>query len=216
MDINTDLKNINLKEVANLPDKVKLIIISVLGVLSFLLIFMVFSIPQMSKLSRIKREERDLKVQLVQVAPKSLAFKDQEKQLLKLEKMVKERNNALPTAQQMSDILASFTKTAVNNQLNIVLLKPQASKQGDYYITTPIEMKVSGSYNQLAKFINQISASDYLFNLRKIDINLSQASQNESSGSNLTMSVISDIYYFSPKPPSLEKTKKGAAHGSAH
>lgn len=216
MGADINFNNLKLRDIINLPKKAKLIIVLCIGMVAFLLIFIIFNMPQISKLSSAKRQEQELKMQLVGLFPQSVAINQQQKQIQELEVKIQEQNGMLPKPEEMRGILDKLTKMTAENQLNLVLLKPQANRQEDYYVAIPIAMEIEGSYSQLTKFITQLSTSDYVINIQSAEIKLPEVEKDKQSNGALIMSLVVEVYYYSPRPEPVTAKKKGAARGTAH
>lgn len=219
MDANFDLKNLDFNDIANWPRKIKIWSVIIIAVLSFAIVFFLFCKPKINQININEQQEADLKMQLTVIVPQALQIAEDKKQLKIFEQLVLMHNHELPQAKDLADILQSISKLASFNQVDLLLLKPQANVQEDFYIKIPIQIKVSGTYVQLTQFINQIAKMNTDLMLEKVNIapisssNSTTTDQANTPSNQLNMDITADLYYFSPKPVD---NKPGAANAKNH
>ncbi|MCD6048082.1 MAG: fimbrial protein [Gammaproteobacteria bacterium] len=216
MNIN-DLKNLNWQEIGAWPKKVKLVFVVACVLISFVIFFLLGNVAQYSSLSDAEQQEQGLKQSLTADIPKAVLQTQQTQQLNKLSLSIKEYHRSLPKPEHLSHILENLTKIAANNQLSLILLKPEAVQQEEFYAKIPIQIEVVGNYFQLDNFFKDIAKLDYYIYFNKLAITLAngKADSAKAEGKPLPVDALkakmtAELYYFSPKP----KSKKAETHNA--
>lgn len=76
----------------------------------------------------------------------------------------------LPEKTQVPDLLDDIDEKGRVSGLDIVSVKLQSEKQGEFYITLPIEVIVTGSYHNIGTFISGISGMARIVTLHNFTI----------------------------------------------
>jgi type IV pilus assembly protein PilO len=212
-----DFKSLNWQEVGSWPKKVKLTFVAGCALVSFIVFFLLGNIAQYSSLSDAEGKEQALKQSLTAEVPKAVLQMQQTQQLNKLSLSIKKYHQSLPKPEQLSNVLENLTKIAANNQLNLVLLKPEAVQQDDFYAKIPIQVELVGDYFQLDNFFKDIAQLDYYIYFNKLAITLVNGKSDSLKVEDkqlpldaLRAKMTAELYYFSPKP----KSKKPEAHNA--
>jgi len=105
------------------------------------------------------------------VAQKRIASLDSYKREIKvmeseLEGLIKQ----LPTSSAEANLLDEVSQQAASNGLQIVTIKPGTQQDKNFYIESPVEFTLSGSYQGMGGFVSNISNITRMITLNSFEI----------------------------------------------
>lgn len=106
----------------------------------------------------------------------------------------------LPSKSEMADLLSDINQAGVGRGLQFELFKPGAEVVRDYYAELPIDIKVTGKYNDVGAF-----AAD-MANLPRI-VTLNNMVLNAKEGSLQLEAVAKTFRYLDPEEIAAQKKK---------
>jgi type IV pilus assembly protein PilO len=113
---------------------------------------------------------------------------------------------ALPSDAEMSSFLNSLNAQAELVGLEILSVKPKKEEPSKYYSRIPVELKLTGTYHQLAKFFYLVGNLDRIINIENISLEITGF---EESSAILTANVLATTFRaVTEDPKEEEKTKK--------
>ena len=98
---------------------------------------------------------------------------------------------ALPTDAEMSSFLNSLNTQAELVGLEILSVKPRKEEPSKYYSRIPVELSLTGTYHQLAKFFYLVGNLDRIINIENISL---QFNRYEESNAILTAHVLATTF----------------------
>ena len=98
---------------------------------------------------------------------------------------------ALPTDAEMSSFLNSLSAQAELVGLEILSVKPRKEEPSKYYSRIPVELSLTGTYHQLAKFFYLVGNLDRIINIENISL---QFNRYEESNAVLTAHVLATTF----------------------
>lgn len=198
--ISFDFKNIDRRNLDTWPQTIKNTVILASFVIAFLLVFLYFNMTSYSTLSAAEQQEGLLKQSLLIEIPKVMLLTSQQKQLAQLYLLIKQYNQYLPQAEQLGTLLDDISLAATHNQLNLLLLKPEDSKLTEFYATVPVQIALSGDYQQFGQFFNQLAHLPYFVYPRELTLALPKSDiDNIPIPGSLSLQMTIDMYYPRPK-----------------
>jgi type IV pilus assembly protein PilO len=117
---------------------------------------------------------------------------DEQKELLRI----------LPRKAELPTFLDSLYNQAEPLGLEITLFSRQDEKPQELYIRIPVQMEMQGSYHQIARFFNKISALPRIVNIE--DVSLSDPVASDS-GVRLKASFKAVTFRFADRPEAAPK-----------
>jgi type IV pilus assembly protein PilO len=124
------------------------------------------------------RIERNEKEAIAKNLPK---FKEEVK---KLNSELKNALIKLPNEKEIPIILRNISDIGKEYGLEFLLFKPLPENRKDFYAEVPIEMRVLGSYHQVATFFDKIGSLPRIISVKNIDIKW-----GKRSGSRILLNV---------------------------
>ena len=132
----------------------------VLGLLALIVLGLGFFLvvkEQRNVLAKKGREETDLRGQFQQKAFEAHNIDALRHQSEELEESLKELKRQLPVDTEVPSLLEDITNTALESNLKIESVDLRGEQESEIYVELPIEIKVEGSYHDLASFVSGVA-----------------------------------------------------------
>lgn len=168
-----DLRSINEVDFRNLgeaPGIVKggivvLIIAALLGAGYWFLIK-----DQLEVLDRGERREVQLRAEFEDKQRRAANLPAYEAQLEEIERMFASLLQLLPSTAEIPSLLVDISQTALTVGLEIELFQPRAEVNRTFYAEVPIQLRVRGTYEELAEFVSGVSAMPRIVTIHNVFI----------------------------------------------
>jgi len=116
----------------------------------------------------------------------------------------------LPTTEEMPSLLSSISADGNQVGLEFLLFKPQKEVKLDFYAEIPIEMRVLGTFHEVAMFFDTVADLDRIVNIRRF--NMEKPKDEEGRTIIVTSCSAATFRYFTPEErKQIEKAKKAKA-----
>ena len=161
---------VTVDSLVRLPLKKKiLILIGIIVVINLIFFYLFYSPKKRALEERIRRLgdlriERNEKEAIARNLPK---FKEEVK---KLNNEFKKALIKLPNEKEIPIILKSISDLGKECGLEFLLFKPLPENPKGFYAEVPIEIKVIGTYHQIATFFDKIGSLERIINVENVDI----------------------------------------------
>jgi type IV pilus assembly protein PilO len=204
-----ELSELDLNNIGSWPAAVKIIA----GILILLLVLGLgynFHLKDLQEqLARSQAEEVALKGQFTSKASQAANLEAYKEQMQEMEVSFGALLRQLPSDTEVPGLLEDITRTGLGSGLEFEAIKllPEVTQQ--FYIELPIEIKVIGTYHDVATFVTGVSSLPRIVTLHDFDL-LPSGSDNASK---LRMSVLAKTYRYNDKESDqsvAQKPKKGA------
>jgi type IV pilus assembly protein PilO len=123
------------------------------------------------------------------------AFKEQ---LAEMEETFGALLSQLPDETEMPGLLDDISTTGTQSGLEIDKITPQSEQANEFYIVTPINITVRGSYHEMGNFVSAMAAIPRIVTLHDFDI--TTQSRSSSSGDEaeapLSMKISAKTYRY--------------------
>ena len=133
--------------------------------------FIYFS-PMQSELESLKDRHATLLRERENANSRKATYEKDRKRRDELKKRYGQQLRALPSETEMSSFLDSLNTQAEAVGLEIKSVKPKKEVAAKYYARIPVELKLIGTYHQLAKFFYLVGSLDRIINIEDISLNL--------------------------------------------
>lgn len=201
MKINFD--ELTLDNVGNWPWSVKIAAIVILFVALIIVGILYDTRSQIRNLTIAQKKEQSLRKNFEIKQGRAANFKTYFKQLVKMQELFLNMTEQLPTQREVPALLESISQSGLSSGLEFKLFKPLPEKSMDFYAELPLEMKVVGSYHQLANFISSIAHLGRIVTIHDLTIQYStnsastQSKQTEQKiQGQLTMEIVAKTYRY--------------------
>lgn len=142
----------------------------VLGVMALIVAGFVFLmyLPMQDEYQRLQRSNSQLVAKLQEdqsIAANLPRFKaEYEKMKQQLDQAVTE----LPNEKEIPTLLTTISSLAKDNGLEVLRFKPVAEVREGFYARVPVELKLEGSYHQVASFFYDVGDLPRIVNIRNV------------------------------------------------
>jgi len=156
------------------PQPVRIAVVCFVAVLIIGLGYWFDTRSQLTTLAKAERKERTLRVTFEKKAHDAANFQAYKRQLVQMQKMFKDLLQRLPEVTEVPGLLEDVSAIGHAHGLKFYLFKPLPEVHKEFYSELPINIKVIGSYHQLAEFISDVSALDRIVTIDDFDIQLAK------------------------------------------
>ena len=125
---------------------------------------------QYGQLERVTAKEADLREQYERKAYKVANLDVFKSQMVEMEETFGALVKQLPSDTEVPGLLEDITNTAVGNGLALQEVKLQSEQRRDFYVELPINIRVSGSYHELASFVSSVASLPRIVTLHDFTI----------------------------------------------
>ena len=192
------------EQITKVPLKKKILaLIAILVVLGGVFWFFYYSPMQdeyaelQATFDKLKRDKQDA------IRRKATYDKDRRRRD-DLKKAHGQQLRALPSEAEISSFLESLNTQAELVGLEILSVKPRKEEPAKYYARIPVELKLTGSYYQLAKFFYLVGNLDRIINIENITLEIKSF---EESNAVLTAAVLATTFRALAEDPKDTRRK---------
>lgn len=150
--------------------------------------------PMNVQLEQMKQQEQTLKTQLVSRASQVAALPRVKEQVAELNRRYHEMIEQLPEEQELASLLSGINDIGVNNGLVFQSIKWAPRVEHELYYELPINMQLTGNYEQIGKFAEAIARLPRIVNLNNAE--LSRVKPLGEPDETLSLKVSATTYRF--------------------
>jgi type IV pilus assembly protein PilO len=146
---------------------------------------------QFAQLDRVKSAELELRQNYENKAYQVASLSVFKAQMLEMEETFGALVRQLPSETEVPGLLEDITNTALGSGLALQEVKLQPEQKRDFYSELPINIRVSGSYHELAAFVSSVASLPRIVTLHDLTIKPSGADSDQ-----LDMQVVARTYRY--------------------
>lgn len=188
----------DIKNIYQWPNGAKALLLISLSVLLFILGYVVDVVRFKTEITNSIKHEADLKGQLQLMMDRQFIVKSNITQLPMMKTRLIEWQKKIISKDELPDLLNKILKTAQSNNLKIVAFNPEGEIKDGIYYKTPVNIDMTGTYDQIATFISQLANFSKLVNIDAFTLTNSDKSLSDSLSLNsdavLTAQLDIEIY----------------------
>ncbi len=200
----SDLNNLSMKDLANAPMSMKLIVLAVaFVVIMFVGYWFVWS-GELAQIDTGKQEEMTLRDSFMNKKRQAVNLDIYKQQLTDIDHSFGALLKQLPNKSQMDALLSDINQAGLGRGLQFEFFKPGVETPKEFYAELPINIKVSGAYHDFGAFASDISQLSRIVTLHDLDIS------GDKDG-NLSMNAVIKTYRYLDEDElaAQSKSKKG-------
>jgi type IV pilus assembly protein PilO len=164
-DINLDL---NASGTWPVGIKAFIIILTCITVIGAGVYFITFD--QLDLLEMTEQKESTLKIEFEGKQKKAVNLQDYQEQLTQIEASLDEMIRQMPTEEEVASLLIDISQTGLASGLQFKLFKPEAPVRKDFYSELPINIQVTGKYEELGLFVSGLASLPRIVTLHNVNI----------------------------------------------
>ncbi|MEO9525026.1 type 4a pilus biogenesis protein PilO [Marinobacter alexandrii] len=146
---------------------------------------------QYMKLEQVDKAEQDLRQKYEQKAYQVANLEVFKAQMAEMEETFGALVRQLPSETEVPGLLEDITNTALGSGLSLQEVKLQSEQRRDFYAELPINIRVSGSYHELASFVSSVASLPRIVTLHDLRIE-----PTDGDGERLNMQVLARTYRY--------------------
>lgn len=182
-----------------------LIFFGTLVVLAGLIIWFLI-VPKHQELAQLRQKHQQLQAKLQEdqrIADNLPMFKAEYE---KMKEQLTAALTELPNEKEIPALLTSIASLANDNGLDVLRFKPGSEVPKGFYAEVPVELKLTGSYHQVAMFCNAVADLSRIVNIN----NLSLGGAKKAEGvTNLSVDCLVTTFRFIEEKAAVAKGKGG-------
>ena len=163
-----DLNKLDLKTLADWPLPTKLAALGLLCVAIVLAGWWFDWRGGMETLDAAKQKETELRSVYSTKKNQAINLEAYTKQLADIEQAFGALLKQLPNKQEMDALITDVNQAGLGRGLQFDLFKPDAETVSEFYAETPIHVKVTGGYHDIAAFVSDVSKLSRIVTLQNI------------------------------------------------
>lgn len=190
-----DLSELDMNNLGSWPAAVKVIA----GIMLMALVlgggYYFYLSDMQANLEQQKAQEETLKQQFSTKAFQAANLEAYKEQMVEMEASFGALLRQLPSDTEVPGLLEDITRTGLGSGLEFEEIKLQPEVTQQFYIELPIQIKVVGSYHDLATFVSGVSSLPRIVTLHDFEIK----PDSKESSSRLRMNILAKTYRYNDK-----------------
>ncbi|MHB1143292.1 MAG: type IV pilus inner membrane component PilO [Thiobacillus sp.] len=122
----------------------------------------------MQALDAAKQKETELRSVFTTKKNQAINLEAYTKQLADIEQAFGALLKQLPNKQEMDALITDVNQAGLGRGLQFDLFRPEAETVSEFYAETPIQVKVTGGYHDIAAFVSDVSKLSRIVTLQNI------------------------------------------------
>lgn len=163
-----DLKQLDLKTLADWPLPTKLVALALFSVALVVAGWWFDWRGGMETLEAAKQKETELRSVFTTKKNQAINLEAYTKQLADIEQAFGALLKQLPNKQEMDALITDVNQAGLGRGLQFDLFRPDAETVSEFYAETPINVKVTGGYHDIAAFVSDVSKLSRIVTLQNI------------------------------------------------
>jgi len=144
------------------------------------------------QLERAEGEEKELRLAFENKQKKAANYDAYKSQLAQIEQSFGTMLRQLPGKTEIPSLIVDISQTGLAAGLQEKLFRPQAEVPRDFYAEKPINIRLTGSFHEVSKFVSGIAALPRIVTLHNINI----TPESKGTFDELSMEVIAKTYRY--------------------
>lgn len=128
------------------------------------------TLDQLTSLESAGQKEQTLKSEFEVKQKKAVNFQDYQDQLTQIEASLDEMIRQMPTEEEVASLLVDISQTGLASGLEFKLFKPETPILKDFYSELPINIQVTGKYEELGLFVSGLASLPRIVTLHNVNI----------------------------------------------
>ncbi|AMV71819.1 type 4a pilus biogenesis protein PilO [Desulfuromonas carbonis] len=183
-----------------------LMILAVMLLVVAAFVFLLY-LPKDEEYSSLQQESEKVLAKLQEdrrIAANLPRFKaEYEKMKLQLDQALTE----LPNEKEIPSLLTTIATLAKENGLNVLRFKPGGERPQGFYAEVPVDLKLVGTFHQIAKFFYDVGDLPRIVNIGKVAMTLGRG--GASAGAELSVDCLAVTFRFLEGSAPAAPAKKG-------
>jgi type IV pilus assembly protein PilO len=202
----SDLNNLDLKDIANAPPPVRVLLLIVIFAVILLAGWYLVWSDAMKELETAQREEMTLRESVTAKKSQAFHYETYKRRLAEIEQSLGALLRQLPDRSQMDALLTDINQVGIGRGLEFDLFRPGTETIADFYATLPVSIKVTGSYHDMGGFVNDLARLPRIVTLHDVML-----APNKDSGLSMEARIQTYRYLDESELAAAKKQKQKQA-----
>ena len=189
---NLDLRDINLANAGDWPLPGRLVVMALIVIIVLAIGYFLVIRGKLQDLHYAQQEEVTLKQKFEAKQHLAANLDAYKAQLAQMHKDFGTLLRQLPSKTEIEALLRDVSQTAQEDGLEQKLFQPGSEQRKGFYAYKPISMDYTGSYQQIAKFVSDVSSLPRIVTVRNFSLHPAKS----GDGSELDFSVTAYTYRY--------------------
>ena len=186
-----DINDLDVNNAGIWPAPVKAIVVLIIFGLILGGGYWFFIKDQYAQLERVENTEQELRKRYEDKAYQVANLEVFKAQMEEMEETFGALVRQLPSETEVPGLLEDITNTALGSGLDLEEVKLQGEQQRDFYAELPINIRVTGTYHELASFVSSVASLPRIVTLLDLTIE-----PTGGDGEQLNMQVLARTYRY--------------------
>jgi len=147
---------------------------------------------EIDELTKVQKQEQSLRQTFSNKKALAINLPAYKQQMEEMNQTFGSLLRQLPNSTEVPDLLVDITQAGLGRGLNFILFKPGKEARKGFYAELPINLKVTGTYHELALFISDVSALPRIVTIGNISLSRDKKGRNDQ----LTMMAVAKTYRY--------------------
>lgn len=207
---NFDLNDLDIHNIGSWPIAIKATLIAILCIAVLAAGYFLDTQDQLQALDNARRQELDLKRDFETKEAKAANLDAYKEQMKEMRASFGAMLRQLPSKTEVDNLLVDISQTGLASGIHFELFKPLPERFIEFYAEQPIQIVVTGTYNEFGTFVSGVAALPRIVTLQDIDIT-KQGGQGQKASDELKMSVLAKTYRYLDENELAAQRKKNQA-----
>ena len=204
---------ITFETIVKLPTSRKILILIVLAAVMAGLYFYLIYWPNLDLLKQKKAEMGVLERQVRELRTVALNMKRFQEEAAKLREELRLAITQLPTSKEIPSLLSNISQAGKDSGLEFLLFRPTAEVSREFYAEIPVEIKVKGTYHNVAIFFDKVGKLPRIVNIS--EVSMDNAKENSGRWEIATSCTATTFKFTEKEAAELAKEKKSGEQKGA-
>ena len=186
-----DINDLDVNNAGIWPAPIKAVVVLIIFGLIFGGGYWFFIKDQYAQLERVEKTEQELRKKYEEKAYQVANLEVFKAKMAEMEETFGALVRQLPSETEVPGLLEDITNTALGSGLALQEVKLQPEQRRDFYSELPINIRVSGSYHELASFVSSVASLPRIVTLHDLTIE-----PTGGDGERLDMQVVARTYRY--------------------
>ena len=159
---------ITFESIVKLPTSRKILLLAVLVAVMTGLYFYLIYWPNLELLKQKKAEMGVLETQVRELREVAQNMERFKAEAAKLREELRVAITQLPTSKEIPSLLSAISQLGKDSGLEFLLFKPTGEVSKDFYAEIPVEIRVKGTYNNVAIFFDKVGKLPRIVNISEV------------------------------------------------
>lgn len=197
---------ITLETIVKLPASRKILILAGLVAVIIGLYVYLFYWPNLDLLKKKKTEIGSLENQVRELRIVAANMKRFQAEAAKLREELQVAINQLPTSKEIPTLLSNVSQLGKDSGLEFLLFRPAAEVSREFYAEIPVEIRVKGTYHNVALFFDKVGRLPRIVNIS--EVSMENAKESFGRWEINTACTATTFKFIEKSPAELAKEKE--------